>query len=221
MNEQKKILLLGGTGRTGKLFLRLALEKGYRVKCLSRNSERIKKRVGLEVFEGNPVDKTDLRKAMWGCDHVISFLNISRSSDFPWARLRTPEKYLSDVMKVLVPIAQEMRVKRMVVCSAWGVAETKKDLPKWFSWLIDNSNIGFAYRDHERQESILSSSKLLWTIVRPVGLTNSRKSENIKMTFNNVPRPSLLISRQSVAKFHLDCLVNDDLIEKKIVISKG
>ena len=216
-----RILLLGGTGRTGKLFLEIALEKGHQINCLSRNSQRIKRKIGVALFEGNPANENDLKKAMMGCDCIVSVLNISRRSDFPWARLRTPETYLSDVMKVLVPVAAEINAKRIVLCSAWGVFETKKDVPKWFGWLIDNSNIGIAYRDHERQERIVSNSGLFWTIVRPVGLTNSRGKENIRRTFDNIPKPSLIISRQSVAKFLLDCLNNDDLIRRKVVISKA
>ncbi|MTI31189.1 NAD(P)-dependent oxidoreductase [Xanthovirga aplysinae] len=212
-----KILLLGATGRTGKYVLKQALESDYEVNCLSRNSERIQKQDGITVIEGNPNNKTDLEKAISDCDSIISVLNISRKSDFPWAKLRTPKKYLSDVMNLLVQIAEEGNLKRIVVCSAWGVAETKNDIPKWF---IESSNIGIAYQDHERQEKIISESKLDWTIVRPVGLTNSRRKENIKETFDNNSRPHLTISRQSAAKYLVDCLETDQLIGKKVVISK-
>jgi len=215
-----KILLLGATGRTGKLVSTKAIENGYEVNCLSRNSERIKKQNGLTVFEGNPNNKTDLEKAISDCDGVISVLNISRKSDFPWAKLRTPKKYLSEVMNLLVSVAEGRNLKRIAVCSAWGVSDTKNNLPKWFKWFIDNSNIGITYQDHERQEKIISESKMDWTIVRPVGLTNSRRKEIIKETFENKLKPSLTISRQSVAKFIVDSLVRDELIGKKVVISK-
>jgi len=135
-----KILLLGATGRTGKLVLEKALESRYEVNCLSRNSERIEPQEGLTIFEGNPNNKTDLENALTECDFVINVLNISRKSDFPWATIRTPENYLPDVMNTLIPIAEDNHLKRIVVCSAWGVAETKNDIPKWFRWLIENSN---------------------------------------------------------------------------------
>lgn len=216
-----KILLLGATGRTGKLVLKEALKNGYQVHCLARNSQRIEKLDGLTIFEGNAHDANHLRNAMATCDAVISVLNISRRSDFPWARLRTPKNYLSEVMRLLVPLMEEKTIKRVSVCSAWGVSETKKDIPKWFKWFIDNSNIGVAYQDHERQEKILTASHLNWTIVRPVGLTNSRKSTDIKERFDNKSKPSLLISRQSVAKFLVDSLAREDLSRKKVVISKA
>ena len=88
-------------------------------------------------------------------------------------------------------------------------------------WFINNSNIGVAYKDDERQEKILSASKLDWTIVRPVGLSNSKKKEDIKETFSNKPKPSILISRQSVAEYLVSSLGKEDLIGKKVVISKA
>ena len=215
-----KILLLGATGRTGKIVLKIALEKGYQVNCLARNIERIEKREGLTIFEGNPTNEIDLIKAISGCDCVISVLNISRKSDFPWSSLRTPKTFLSEAMNLLVRISENKKLNRVSICSAWGVAETKNDIPKWFKWFIDNSNIGFAYEEHQRQEKIISESKFKWTIVRPVGLSNSKKEENIIATFNNKPKPNILISRKSVAKYLVESLENDSLIQKKVVISK-
>jgi len=215
-----KILILGATGRTGKHLYQTALEKGYEVNCLARNISRIAPQEGLHLFEGNAHESSDLRKALYGCDHVLSALNISRTSDFPWARLRTPPNYLSDVMKNLLPLAEDMGVKRVIICSAWGVAETKKDIPFWFRLMIDHSNIGVAYRDHERQEALVAQSSLAWTIVRPVGLVNM-KPQQPKESFNNSPKPGLIVSRRSVADFMIDAIERQDLIGKKVVISKS
>lgn len=215
-----KILLLGATGRTGKLVLERALENGHSVNCLSRNSQRIKQKDKLKIFEGNPNTSTDLKKAISDCDAVISVLNISRKSDFPWSKLRTPKTYLSDVMQLLVPIAQKGNSNRIAICSAWGVEDSREEIPKWFKWFIDNSNIGIAYQDHQRQEKIITASHLDWTIVRPVGLTNSKRKEKIKETFENKPKPSLVISRKSVAEYLVESLNRTDLIRKKVVISK-
>lgn len=215
-----RILLLGATGRTGKLVLQKALENGHQVNCLSRKTERIAEQNGLTVWEGDPTREADLLKASEACEAIISVLNISRKSDFPWASLRTPETFLSDVMKLLVSVAEKRNIKRMAVCSAWGVAETRNDIPKWFKWFIDHSNIGIAYKDHERQEQIITESNLDWTIVRPVGLSNSRRIERIRETFDSNPTPNLLISRHSVAQYLVESLEQDHLMKRKVVISK-
>lgn len=214
-----KILILGATGRTGKHLVQVALQKRYEVVCLVRYPEKVSPAKYLKILKGNPINLEDLENAMQGCDAVISALNVSRTSDFPWAKLRTPKTYLSDVMSNVIAVAKKHTVKRVVICSAWGVLETRKDIPFWFRWMIDNSNIGAAYKDHERQEHLLESSDVMWTIVRPVGLVNSKKTQTIRESFDNTPKPSLTISRLSVARYMVESAENTMLIGKKVVIS--
>ncbi|MDT7830831.1 NAD(P)H-binding protein [Flavobacteriaceae bacterium S356] len=216
-----KILLLGATGRTGKQVLKIAVERGYHITCLVRNPSKIKASDSVTVIKGNPNNQEDLVSALQNNSHIISVLNVSRVSDFPWAPLRTPKKYMSEVLSKLVALSNTDTIKRVAVCSAWGVSETKKDIPFWFRWLIYSSNIGAAYRDHERQEKILEESNLDWTIVRPVGLTNTTKDQIVKESFDNTPNPKLTIGRKAVASYLLDCLKMDSMIGKKVVISKS
>lgn len=215
-----KILILGATGRTGQLILKEALNQNYRVNCLVRDPKRInQKNSNLAVLKGSPLSMSDLHKAIQDCDTVISVLNISRTSDFPWAKLRTPPNFLSEVMKNVISLTKKKAIKRLVVCSAWGIAETEKEIPIWFKWFIQNSNIGIAYKDHERQESLLKKSQLNWTIVRPTGLTNFKKEKKVIESYHNQPKPKLTISRKNVAKFMVDAIKREELIGQTLVIS--
>lgn len=215
-----KILILGATGRTGKWVVQKAIEKGYALNILVRNISKITNHTSLTIFEGNPQNKSDIEKAAKDCNAIISVLNISRITDFPWAKLRTPKTFLSDVMQHIVSVAKEQKIERVVVCSAWGVAETNLDVPFWFRWTIKYSNIGVAYADHERQEKALMIADLDWTIVRPVGLVNSKKIQEVRVSYNNSPAPKLTISRKAVAEFMIEALEDDSLIRKLPVISK-
>ena len=216
-----KILLLGSSGRTGRLVLKEAIQKGYQVNCLVRDAPKKINHDNLRFIEGLPNNDKDLEEAIVGCEKVIMVLNISRKSDFPWSKLKTPKKMISDSMKSIIRLANKHGIDHISTCSAWGVGETKNHIPKWFKWLINNSNIGFAYEDHERQENVLTESNIKWTIIRPVGLTNSKRKEKLIETFNNIPKPNLLISRNSVAKYLLESLNNENLVNKKVVISKA
>lgn len=215
-----KILLLGATGRTGKLILAEALRQGYEINCLVREPKKIKENSEiLNIFKGSPEQISELENAIKGCDGIISALNISRKSDFPWSKLRTPKTFLSDTMKNIISLTKKNKINRIVVCSAWGVAETEKEIPFWFNWFIKNSNIGITYKDHERQESLLKSSNLSWTIIRPSGLINSKKEQQIIESYGNEPKPKITISRKSVAKFMVNTLSNEKLIGRTPVIS--
>ncbi|MDW3194930.1 MAG: NAD(P)-binding oxidoreductase [Cytophagales bacterium] len=215
-----KICLLGATGRTGKLVLAAALKEGHEVTCLARNTSRIHPQPGLNILEGDTTNEQDLRRSLEGCEGVISVLNVSRNSDFPWSRLRTPPTLLSDTMKILLPLITTLGIQRLVVCSAWGVGETANDIPGWFSWFINNSNIGVAYQDHARQEQLVEASNIPWTIVQPVGLTNSSVKQKVRESFSNEQKPNLTISRRSVAYFLLAALTKPELMSMKVVISK-
>lgn len=216
-----KLLILGATGRTGHWVLQLALERGFKVHALVRFPDKLQPHENLKLFHGDASNDTHLYEAAKGCSAAISVLNISRKSDFPWSKLRTPKYYLSNVMENLVRVLSDLKIAPLIVCSAWGVGDSKKDLPTWFRILVDYSNIGVAYRDHERQEKILEASSLDWVILRPTGLTNSEKIQEIKIIQNNIGKPNLTINRKTLASFMLDCLSNERYWHQKIVVSKA
>ena len=216
-----KILILGATGRTGRELLDQALKAGISVHALVRDIDKVKiTSRNLKLFESKKLDRTALRLAMLGCDAVLSTLNISRKSEFPWSGLRTPKDFLSNTLRNVLEVAGELHINRIILTTAWGVNETKKDIPGWFRFFIDYSNVGAAYRDHEIQERLLAASPTDWTAVRPVGLTNSKKHKQIRITVNNEPKPNLTISRSSVAKFMVEIYKTGDYPKEAITISE-
>ena len=215
-----KVLLLGATGRTGKLILNNLLQRGHHVNAIVRDASKINFSSDyLQVFVGSTLNESLLDKATEGCQAVISALNISRKNDFPWSRLRTPKTLMSDTVEKLLPILNSRNIKRIIIISAWGANETRKHLPWWFSWLIKNSNINYGYLDHERQEKLLARKGLDWTAIRPAGLVNMAANKPVKISLNNSPKPSLIISRKAVANFAVDILEQADLIRLAPTIS--
>jgi putative NADH-flavin reductase len=215
-----RILILGATGRTGRHLLEQALQRGHIINVLVRNKNKIIiNGHRVTVYEGSPLDKTVLGNAMQECEAIVSALNISRTSDWPWAKLRSPKDLLSETMKKIIDLAPQHTIQRIIFISAWGVAETRKDIPGWFRWLIEHSNIRYPYEDHARQEELLKQTFLQWTSVRPAGLTNSKKKKEIIVSLNNNPKPSLMISRLNVAVFMLDVLEKNLYVGERPVIS--
>jgi uncharacterized protein YbjT (DUF2867 family) len=215
-----KILLLGATGRTGKLVLRNLLASGFHVNVLVRDKHKVEAQHDhLTIFQGSTLDSQDLKQALQGCSVVISVLNISRNSDFPWDKLRTPEDFLSSTMANLLSVADRATLQKIIICSAWGASGTKNDIPSWFRWVIDHSNVGPAYRDHERQEQLLKATGWLFVIVRPVGLTNSKRPKPVRVTIDNQPKPSLTISRTDTTAFITTQVGEDKYLNQAVTIS--
>ncbi|WP_428330153.1 NAD(P)-dependent oxidoreductase [Mucilaginibacter sp.] len=216
-----RILILGATGRTGKLVVNEAINQGYQINVLVRNKNNFHiNALEVTVYEGLTTNISDVTVAMQGCDAIISALNISRTSDFPWAKLRTSKNFISASLKVIIAIANQQNINRLITVSAWGVAETKAQLPFWFKWMIDHSNIKYGYQEHEKQEQLLKNSALNWTCVRPSILTNSKNKKEVTVSFDNIPKPGLFISRQMVAKFIIDSLKNNWHIKQSPTISE-
>lgn len=216
-----KILILGASGRTGKLVVDEAVRNGYMVRILVRDKSKTRTYpAAVEVFKGSPTDKKILITAMQGCSAVLSALNISRTSDFPWAALRTPKDFISASIKNVIEAADQLNISRIIVVSAWGVGETKSQIPFWFRWMIDCSNIRFGYIEHQQQEKLLKNSSLNYTCIRPAILTNSTKVKQPIISIGNSPKPSLFISRLNVARFMISTLTRELYDRKMPTISE-
>jgi uncharacterized protein YbjT (DUF2867 family) len=79
-DEQRTVLLLGGTGRTGRLVLSQLLGRGVNVRVIVRSADRLPDEVsgeaGLTVVEADLLSLSDerLRDLVRGCDAVVSCL---------------------------------------------------------------------------------------------------------------------------------------------------
>jgi putative NADH-flavin reductase len=81
------------------------------------------------------------------------------------------------------------------------------------------SNIKYSYIDHDRQEKILENSKLDWTVVRPVMLTDKDEELTVIHNIKGEPKIRSAISRNAVAHFILDCIEKGEFIRMKPGIS--
>ncbi|MCA6073594.1 NAD(P)-dependent oxidoreductase [Fulvivirga sedimenti] len=214
-----KILVLGGSGRTGQWVIQEALEAGFFVHALVRNQESLPAHDRLRILEGSCLKRKDLDKALTGTSAVVSTLNVSRKSDFTWSKLRSPEDLMSKTIESLIPLMYAHGISRLIAVSASGVGDSSGYLPGWFGWLIKNSNIRYAYADHERQEKLIRNSDLDWTVYRPVGLTNANKISKVKITGNDGPEPSLTISRRTLAHYIIESLENNLHFQESPIIS--
>ncbi len=211
-----KILVLGATGRTGKLFAKLATANNHQVTAIIRNKkDAILPKVNY--IEGLPTDEQLLTKALQGMEAVVVSLNINRTSDNPFAKVVSPLTLISDSVKALIPAMEKNHVKRIITISASGVGDSWNHMFLVVRWLIHYSNIWKAYEDHDRQEQILKQSALDWTIVRPVMLNDKDNDEYTAV----VGKPTGgSISRKGVAKFILDSLESEKYVKDVVTLFK-
>jgi len=215
-SNQMKILVLGATGRTGKLFAQLAASKNHQITAIIRNKkDAILPKVNY--IEGLPTDEQLLTKVLQGFDAVVVSLNINRTSDSPFAKVVSPLTLISDSVKAVISAMEKNQVKRIITVSASGAGDSWKEMPFIGRVFIRNSNIWKAYEDHTRQEQLLQKSKTDWTIVRPVML-NDKDNEEYTATLGKPRNGS--VSRMAVAKFILDSLVSVKYVRDTVTLSK-
>ncbi len=89
-----KLLILGATGRTGRIIIEEAVKAGHEAVAIAREPAKLAGS-GATVVAGSPYETETVAEALRGCDAVINTLNVSRTSDFPWAKLRAPVDLIS------------------------------------------------------------------------------------------------------------------------------
>ena len=216
----KTIAVLGANGRTGIEIVKQALEKGWVVKALVRDKQKIKlANPNLHVVEGNPMRIDEVTKVVEETDAVYVALNIGRKTDMPWSKVVSPLDLLRVSIDNTINAMQENGVKRVITVSAWGTGDSYKETQLIFKFLIKKTNVGVAYAGHEDQERLLRKSGLDWTSVRPVGLSNSEKQKSVRVSIKGDKKLNMTISRKDVARFMLDIVDDEKYYQQEPSIS--
>lgn len=213
-----KILVLGISGKTGRLAAEAAISRGHKVVGIARNPEKVTVK-GAEIVAGTSYDLETVRKAIEGCDAVISTLGSFSNTQGLFSKIKTPLDVMSVSMKNTVKLMEEKGIKRIVLMTALGVGDSAYMMPKVFGFIVKISNIKYAYADHDVQEKVLMNTGLDWTIVRPVMLKDNPENLPVLHNINGVGKITSAITRNSVANFMLDCIEKGLFIKEKPGIS--
>ena len=216
-----KLLVLGGTGRSGRWVLKYALEAGHETVALVRSPQKLLIRSPLlSVVSGTPERATDVLRALDGCEAVVSTLNNSRASDLPWARVVSPPMFMTRSIGNVISAMHTKGSRRIVVLSAVGVGDSFAYAPAITKLLIPRTNLHVVFEDHAAQEAALRKSALDWTCVRAAILTNRRFSGKLVVSYEGRPKPHLTVSRARAARFMVDILNDPAFFGKAPVISE-
>ena len=215
-----RILILGATGRTGKHAIPFALAKGYQVVALVRNPAKINvKSDGITILTGLPTDIDDVRKAMKGCDAVLSFLApLPHGAAISIRKIDRPrilEKSISNALAVM----KEYDIKRIMILSTVGAGDSWKYNPWYVKLLATLTNFKVIFEDHNAQERLVQASGTNWTIARPVGLNENEIMGTLAVTYDHTPKP-FQMSRELLAKFFIDNMYTETYIHKTPMLSE-
>lgn len=162
------LLILGASGRTGKLAVADALDRGHTVTALVRKASSLEVRNGLTIVQGTPEKQEDVEQAVAAkkVDVALVLLNAARESDSPFAKPATPEFFLRDCVRNLTAAMQHKG--RVVIMSVFGIGSSWKQSSFLLKGMFRFTNMRVQMVDHkEVDKEIRQQEGIDWTLVRP------------------------------------------------------
>jgi len=208
---QKRIVIFGSTGGTGQELVTQALKANYKVTAFARSPEKLNvSDTNLKVIQGDVLNPEDVNKAIENQDIVLCSIGAPPSDK---SGPRT--KATVNIIKAM----EKQGMTRLICQSTLGIRDGKVFLPWYWKFILVPLILKNAFKDHEVQESKIENSKLDWTIVRPAGLTNGKKTGKYKQNFDYSDKITLKISRADTAQFMLSQIDDNQYIRQKVGIS--
>jgi putative NADH-flavin reductase len=193
-----KLLVLGGTGATGKLLVDQALARGHHVTALVRDPASLPaKHDRLVVKQGKATVAADVAGVMAGHDAVVSVLGPRQGKD----------PVVKETADAVVAAMQHHAVKRVIWLSAGGVGDSRPTINAAsfvFGRIILPLFLRHPYANHALAEDKLRASGLDFTVVRPLQLMDKSTGRPVTATLPDKPVRGLKITRGEVAGFMLD-----------------
>ncbi|TXB62582.1 NAD(P)-dependent oxidoreductase [Phaeodactylibacter luteus] len=191
------IALFGGSGQTGRQFLRKALEAGHTVQALARTPSKIPHpQQGLTILQGDVLKAAEVRQAIKGADIVVSLFGQVKGS---------PPHLQTQGTRHIVQAMQQEGLQRIISLSGGGLPYPEKDQPKLADKLIRSIMklaVPSLLQDAAGHHQVLKQSGLNWTIVRAPRLTNKPERGQYRVGWVGV-NASTKIGRADLAAFIL------------------
>jgi len=208
------VLVVGATGRTGRLLARGALQRGHAVTALVRAPEKLGDLAGrVRVVAGDVLDGGVVSDAVDGQDAVLVALSAAH-------RRRAPAVNALGTLNVIRSM-QRYGVRRLIVLSASGTrVDRDPNLPWVFDRVVKPVLLGPAYDDLRRMETSVRQSELDWTIVRVSGaLTGGAPTGKYRAEPGYSLPGGRRLARADVAEYMLDQLTLRDDIGHAVAVA--
>lgn len=211
-----RLAVVGASGGVGRWVVALAASGGHTVTAVVRQTSSVAVIPGINVVRGDLTDPAFLEGAVDHHDAVVSCVGLRRAGKSPFARLLSPPDLTTRLASSLTRAMENRNVRRLVVISAGGVADSIVRLTWPVQQLVRTGTVAVAYRDLAGMEERLAASSLDWLAVRPVTLMNGAPLGRAR----EVDRYGLtsIIRRADVAEFMLAAAVRHDYFVEHTVL---
>ena len=210
----QSILILGGTGRTGRFIVKEALEKGHWVTVMARNPAvaGFEEHPRLELVKGDALNYVDVFNAVQGIDVIIAALGRDGKNVDVFT---TGTTHLLKAMR-------HSTARRLICLSSLGAGSTRK-LAGWkLRLLIALMGLKASFEAKAYQELLLFQSGLNFTLVMAGTLVNDARFDLWQAALpEEVPEQGPMpakIDRRQVAAFLLSQVADPSWVRKTVCL---
>ena len=210
-----RLVILGATGKTGRLLVDQAIGRGHEVVAYVRRPDALDDRPGLRVVGGELTDEPALTAALDGADAVLCAIGPTGVTGLIGA----------DLMQTTLPVISAAMaaagVRRLILLSAWGVGDTAASAGL-VAKVAFRTAVRSLYHDKQIAEAELAATGLDVTTLYPVTLTNGPLSGTAVVRdvaevshVDGMPK----VSRATVAAAMLDAVEKPDAAGTRLLVS--
>lgn len=166
MSSMARILVIGGSGRTGQLIVQKLQKCGDKVRVLSRHSKNTRKTSHeIEIVEGDITQLQDVQTAMQNIEGVIIAVESADSDAAP----NSPEQVHYHGIRHVLAAAGDRPIPIILVTQIYITRPNRyPEMSHIIHW-------------RQKAEQALRSSGLPYAIVRPGWLTDDAGSQGIRL----------------------------------------
>ncbi|MEA5463812.1 NAD(P)-dependent oxidoreductase [Leptothoe sp. PORK10 BA2] len=196
-----KLVIFGATGTIGRQVVQQALGQGYTVTAFARHLTKLDiQHPQLSFVQGDVMEPQAVETAIRGQDAVVCVLGSGKKLTGTIRSAGTQQ---------IIRAMEKVGVRRLICQSTLGAGDSWGNLDFYWRYIMFGFILRQVFADHERQEALVKSSSLDWTIVRPGAFTDGPLTGQYRHSFPSTDRTiALQISRADVADFILKQLAN-------------
>lgn len=184
------LLILGATGRTGRLVTEQAISRGHSVTAMVRNPEPLNPHATLRSIIADPLNVEDLARVLPGQDAVISCLG---------QRSRADACLLQKAAAAMLVAITRVGIRRYLVVSQGLLFPSRNPIIGLLRLMLARH-----VADSTAMEGLVQASHTDWTIVRPPMLLEGGAKRGYRIKVGALPAGAWAMQRTDLATFLLD-----------------